>query len=283
MRKTTALLLAAVLLLGLLSGCGREEELEPWTMPKVDTKPTPEPTPTLSYGGGTPERYVWNEATLLRMNDPGADPASVQETYTHTKSLALFPYTFLPAALFAESYAAHPRLSLKKQEHQVMLNAEGQLAEHAYVEYQYLPKNGTEADALYVMAELCSYDEAAAISLEGTYPHILYDGGAKPALSTYYLRDFVLARCGEQRLAQFIRVVPGSYFADARRAAAEAEEAGESYTPARQVFVTVTCGVNMSDEAFIAAVCALLRYSDGSEYPTPEPSRLPVFGEKGAA
>ena len=62
-----------------------------------------------------------------------------------------------------------------------------------------------------------------------------------------------------------------------------AEENGEVYNPARQVFLTVTCGVQMSDEAFTAAVCDLLTFSDGSEIVTPEPSRLPVFGEKGAA
>ena len=45
----------------------------------------------------------------------------------------------------------------------------------------------------------------------------------------------------------------------------------------------MTCGVQMSDEAFTAAVCDLLTFSDGSEIVTPEPSRLPVFGEKGAA
>ena len=39
----------------------------------------------------------------------------------------------------------------------------------------------------------------------------------------------------------------------------------------------------MSDEEFIAAVCTLLRFSDGSEIVTPEPSRLPAKGEKGAA
>ncbi|MBQ9686703.1 MAG: hypothetical protein IJV41_09220 [Oscillospiraceae bacterium] len=283
MRKTIALLLAAVLLALTLAGCGQEKELEPWTMPAVDAKPTPEPTPTLSYGGGTPEKYVWNEAVSFRMNDPGTDPASTQETFTHAKSLTLFPYTFLPAAIFSESYAAYPKLTLKKQEHAVMLDECGALAEHAYIEYVYLPKNGTEADALYVMVELCSYDAAAEISLGGVYPHIGYEEGARPALSTYYLKNFVLARYGEQRLAQVLKLAPSSYFSDAREALREAEETGESYTPARQVFMTVTCGIHMSDEAFVAAVSNLLRYSDGSENPTPEPSRLPVFGEKGAA
>ena len=64
---------------------------------------------------------------------------------------------------------------------------------------------------------------------------------------------------------------------------AEAGEAGEVFVPARQIFLTVSCGLNMSDEEFVAAVTTLLRFSDGSEIVTPEPSRLPVFGEKGAA
>ena len=282
MKKGIALLLA-LLLMAALPGCGREQELEPWEMPAVDAKPTPEPTPTLSYGGGTPERYLWNEAVSFRMNDPGADSASTQETFTHAKSLGLFPYTFLPGSLFSESYAAYPKLTLQKQQHEVMLDASGALAEHAYIEYVYLPKNGGEADALYVMAELCSYDAAVEIGLNGVYPHIGYDGGAQPALSTYYLKNFVLARFGQQRLAQIFRLTPSSYFTDARQAMGEAEEAGESYVPARQVLLTITCGINMSDEEFLAAVSNLLRYSDGSESPTPEPSRLPVFGEKGAA
>lgn len=99
----------------------------------------------------------------------------------------------------------------------------------------------------------------------------------------YYLREFVLAHVGEQRVAQFMRLTPASYFNDARVALAAAEEKGELYIPARQVFLTVTCGLNMSDEEFIAAVCDLLRFSDGSEIVTPEPSHLPAFGEKGAA
>ena len=38
-----------------------------------------------------------------------------------------------------------------------------------------------------------------------------------------------------------------------------------------------------NSEEFIAAVCDLLRFSDGSEIVTPEPSRLPGKGDKGAA
>ena len=103
--------------------------------------------------------------------------------------------------------------------------------------------------------------------------------GARLQLSTYYLRDFVLIRIGEQRAAQILKLTPSSYFTDSRAAM----NADAAFVPARQILLTVTCGVNMSDEEFIAAVCTLLRFSDGSEIVTPEPGRLPVFGEKGAA
>ena len=97
--------------------------------------------------------------------------------------------------------------------------------------------------------------------------------------STYYLKDFVLAKVGEQRVAQILKLTPSSYFSDARR---QSEE-DPGYVPQRQILLTLTCGLNVSDEEFIAAACQLLRFSDGSEIVTPEPSRLPVFGEKGAA
>ena len=89
----------------------------------------------------------------------------------------------------------------------------------------------------------------------------------------------MLIRVGEQRAAQILKLTPSSYFSDSRAALTE----NEDYVPARQILLTVTCGLNMSDEEFIAAVCTLLRFSDGSEIVTPEPSRLPAFGEKGAA
>ena len=159
-----------------------------------------------------------------------------------------------------------------------MLDAAGQLAEHAYVEYTYLPKNGKPDQALYVMAELCSYDAAMAV-YNGAWAHFVMPEGERMQRSTYYLKDFVLAKIGEQRAAQMLKLTPKSYFSDALRAMAD----DESFVPARQILLTVTCGLGMSDEEFAAAVCALLAYSDGSEIPTPEPSRLPVFGEKGAA
>ena len=283
MKRRNALMLALALLLSLaLAGCRREETLEPWTMPQVDVKPTPEPTAAPAFGGGNPERFVWNEAAFLNMSVPGADPASIQQTCSHKQSLALFPYNFLPAAIFSESYSGHERLSLQKTQHDVMLDGDGQLAEHAYVEYVYLPKSGKAEAGLYVQAELCGYDAAREI-YDGHYPHLVLPEDTRLQRSSYYLREFVLLRVGQQRAAQFMRLTPGSYFNDARAAMAAAEEKGELYIPARQVFLTVTCGLEMSDEEFTAAVCDLLRFSDGSEIVTPEPSRLPVFGEKGAA
>jgi hypothetical protein len=281
MKKQIAALLA-LLLLFTLAGCRREEELEPWTMPAVDTKPTPVPTAAPSFGVSNPERIVWNEAAYLNMDQPGAAPDSVLQTLTHRQTAALYPYNFLPASVFGESYAAYDKLSLKKTEHQVLLDGTGALAEHAWVEFVYLPKSLKPEEGLYVMAELCSYDAAYEI-YGGVYPHVLMPAGERLQSSSSYLRDFVLFRVGQQRAAMMLKLVPSSYFADAQRAMAEAAEAGEPFTPSRQVFLTVTCGLGMSDEEFTAAVTTLLRFSDGSEIVTPEPSRLPVFGEKGAA
>ena len=278
MRRMIALLLTVVTLCPLLTACRKEEPLEPWVMPTVDVKPTPVPTAAPSFGGGSPESYVWNEAALLLMNNPGAAPGSTQEKYTHKQCAALFPYNFLPSAIFGESYSPYPKLSLKKTDHDVMLDGAGQLAEHAYIEYQYLPKSGKEEDGLFVMAELCSMEAAQEI-YNGLYPHLMMPQGERLRLSTYYLKDFVLAKIEEQRIAQILKLTPSSYFADARRAIAE----DPGFVPQRQILLTVTCGLNMSDEEFIAAACQLLRFSDGSEIVTPEPSRLPVFGEKGAA
>lgn len=277
MKKGIALLLVCLLVLP-LSGCRQEQELGPWQMPVVDAKPTPVRTPAPAFGGGSPERYLWNEAAFLRMNDPGAAPDSVSVTGTHKQVMTLFPYNFLPSAVFGESYAAYEKLSLKKTEHDVMADPGGHLAEHAYVEFCYLPKSGREEDGLYVMAELCSFEAAQEI-YNGNYPHLVMPEGERLQLSTYYLKDFVLAKVGEQRVAQILKLTPASYFNDARLAMAE----DETFVPARQVLLTVTCGLDMSDEEFIAAVCYLLRFSDGSEIVTPEPSRLPGKGEKGAA
>lgn len=278
MKRMIACLLALCLLCPALTACRKETELEPWEMPAVDAKPTPVRTPLPTFGGGSPEQFVWNEAALLLMSNPGAARDSVQETYTHKQCLALFPYTFLPSAVFGESYSAYEKLSLKKTNHDVMLDAAGQLAEHSYIEFQYLPKSGKEDEGLYVMAELCSMDAAQEI-YNGSYPHLMMPQGERLQVSTYYLKDFVLARVEEQRVAQILKLTPSSYFADAHNRMAE----DAAYVPQRQILLTLTCGLNMSDEEFIAAACYLLRYSDGSEIVTPEPSRLPKMGEKGAA
>ncbi|MBR7074415.1 MAG: hypothetical protein IKI39_04815, partial [Oscillospiraceae bacterium] len=154
MKRMIALLLALCLICPMLTACRKEEPLEPWEMPTVDSKPTPVPTAAPSFGGGSPERYVWNEAALLLMNNPGAAPTSKQETYSHRQCLALFPYNFLPSAIFGESYAGYERLGIKRTDHAVLLDENGQLAEHSYIEFQYLPKSGKEDEGLYVMAEL---------------------------------------------------------------------------------------------------------------------------------
>ena len=276
MKAWIAVLLVLTLLLP-LAGCGQEQELEPWEMPAVDAPPTPVRTPIPSFGGGSPERYVWNEADFLNMSLPGA-VAARQENFTHRQTLALFPYNFLPSAVFGSSHTAYDTLSIKRTSHEVMLDENGELAEHAYVEFAYLPKSGKEDEGLYVMAELCSYREALDI-YNGNYPHLILPEGESLRLSTWYLKEFALARVGEQRAAQLMKLTPASYFTDSQQRLSE----DASFVPARQIFLTVTCGLKMSDEEFLAAVTELLGFSDGSEIVTPEPSRLPVFGEKGAA
>ena len=285
MRNKIALLLAVLMLASaLLCGCGEEKTLEPWTMPAVDAKPTVEPTPIPTYGGGSPEEYIWNEAESFDMSDPGAALESVQETLSHNDCLALFPYNFLPTALFTESYSAYQRLNRQKTNHDVLRDPnDGGLAEHSYVEFVYLPSGRDETRGLTVMAELCSYDAVSDMYFQRIYPHISYPEQAKPQLSKYYLDSFVLARFGDVRLAQILKLPSSSYFTDAEKAAADAAENGEEYVPARQILLTITCGETMSDEEFIAAVCTLLKFSDGSEITTPEESHLPVPGEKGAA
>lgn len=176
MRNKIALLLAVLMLASaLLCGCGEEKTLEPWTMPAVDAKPTEEPTPVPTYGGGSPEEYIWNEAESFNMSDPGAAPESVQETLSHNDCLALFPYNFLPTALFTESYSAYQRLNRQKTNHDVLRDPnDGGLAEHSYVEFVYLPSGRDETRGLTVMAELCSYDAVSDMYFQRIYPHISY-------------------------------------------------------------------------------------------------------------
>lgn len=284
-RKIAFLLVLCLLLPMLLCGCGKEKELEPWTMPVVDSKPTPVPTAAPAFGGnGTAESYVWNDAESFNMSDPGVAADCIEESRTHSQCTALFPYNFLPSAIFAESHSVYDKLSLKKQNHDVMLDAnDASLAEHAYVEFLYAPKSNKTENSITVMAELCSYQAAYDIYQSRLYPHVSFPDGAKPALSRYYFKDFVLFRYGDVRFAQVLKLTPTSYFSDTEARMADAAESGESYIPQRQILLTVSCGENMSDEEFIAAVSYLVQFSDGSEKPPVEEHKLPGKGEKGAA
>ena len=279
-KSLIALLLLCALL---LSGCGKKEELGQWEMPAVDSKPTVAPTAMPSYGGGSPEIYYWNEAQYFSMADPGVSEDAVQDKYGPNDTKALFPYNFLPSSIFSESYSSYDKLSFKKTNHEVMLSpADSSLAENSYVEFVYSPKSGKESESLFVYAELLSYEQAETIYNEKIYPHIAYADGARAVHSRYYLKDFVLAKYGEQRIAQIFKLNPSSYFSDVLAQRAAAEENGEVYVPQRQILLTISCGVDMSDEEFIAAVTTILSFSDGSEIPPVDDGR-PKPGEKGYA
>ena len=283
MKRYKSLIALMLLLCLLLSGCGKKEELGAWEMPTVDSKSTVAPTAIPSFGGGSPETYVWNELEYFSMTDPGADPESLQEKYGPKDTAALFPYNFLPATIFSESYSNYKKLTLQKTNHEVMLNPlDGSLAENSYVEYVYAPQNGKDSQSLYVYAELLSFEQAEKVYNEKLYPHTSYAEGARPQHSRYYLKDFVLAKCGQQRVAQIMKLTPSSYFVDVQAARLAAEQNGEVYVPQRQILLTVTCGLDMSDEEFIAAVCTILQFSDGSEKPVEDDGR-PKPGEKGYA
>ena len=268
MKKYKSLIALMLLCCLALSACGKEEELGAWEMPTVDAKPTAAPAAVPSYGGGSPEIYVWNDAVYFNMADPGVSPEAVQDKYGPNDTKGLFPYNFLPASIFGESYSNYDKLSFKKANHEVMLDpVDNSLAANSYVEFVYAPKSGKETESLYVLAELLSYEQTATIYNEKVYPHISYAESARPAHSRYYLKDFVLAKYGEQRVAQILKLTPNSYFTDVQAALVAAEQNGEVYVPQRQILLTVTCGVDMSDEEFIAAVTTLLNFSDGSEKP----------------
>ena len=283
MKRYKSLIALMLLCCLALSACGKEEELGQWEMPQVDAKPTVAPTAMPSFGGGSPEIYVWNEAVYFNMADPGVAEDAVQDKYGPNDTKALFPYNFLPASIFGESYSSYDKLTFKKENHEVMLKpADNSLAENSYVQFIYAPKSGKDTESLYVMAELLSYEQATTVYNEKSYPHISYADGARPSHSRYYLKDFVLAKYGEQRIAQIFKLYPSSYFTDAQAAIVAAEQNGEVYVPQRQIMLTVTCGVDMSDEEFIAAVTTLLTFSDGSEVPVVDDGK-PKPGEKGYA
>ncbi|MEI3102189.1 MAG: hypothetical protein V8T45_10790 [Oscillospiraceae bacterium] len=58
---------------------------------------------------------------------------------------------------------------------------------------------------------------------------------------------------------------------------------GRSRLP-QEVLLSFTCGEDMSDEEFIAAVCRIWQYGAGNDpVPPVETPSLPQRGEKGAA
>lgn len=271
------------LLLICLLFCACSRELEPWEMPQVDAAPTAAPTaaPSLSSGSG-PEKYVWNEALSFSMASPGVTGDRVQQELSHSKSLLLFGQSLLPDAIFTESHSQYTPRSLQKAQHTVLVDSEGALMENAYVEYVYLPKNGNMKRSITVMAELCIHETLLQIQQRSLTPHTVFGEGVVPAVSSYYLDDFLLFKVGDTRYAQAM-VLPGSYFS---RVAAMERALGEDEELAlpRQAVLSFTCGEDVSDEEFISAVCKIWKHGSGIAPEVPvETPRLPQPGEKGAA
>lgn len=262
-----------------LSACG---ELDAWEMPQVDAAPTPPPTTAPVYSTSSPVNYVWNEALAFNMSDPGVTGERIEQELSHSASLALFPSALLPEAIFTESRSQYDPLRLQKVKHSVLVDAEGGLAENAYVEYVYLPKNGNEKRGLTVMAELCSHDTLMEIYQQRLYPHASYAQDVWPQASSYYLENFMLIKVGDVRYAQAL-VLPEAYFSKVSSLEAALEDGQELALP-RQALLNFTCGEDMSDEQFIAAVCRIWQYGAGTDpIPPVETPKLPVAGEKGAA
>ena len=275
------ILLPIVLLLCLLlCACG---ELEPWEMPVLDAAPTPSPMPS-PKPSGQPVSYLWNQASSYDMADPGVTTARFPTKLSHKETLALFGQDLLPSQLFSESYSRYEPLYLQKAEHDVILDAEGQLAENAYVEFHYLPSKGDEKKGLTVMVELCSHETVDKLSNEGYLPHVHLAEDSSFVYSSYYLERFSLFKVGSQRWAQAL-VLPDGYISKAASALAKAqalEEQGKQAPPLpRQALLSFTCGEEMSDQQFIEAVCKLWQSGSGID-PDP-PKATPAPGEKGAA
>lgn len=263
--------------------CACAKELEPWEMPQVDAAPTAAPTAAPSFSAGSgPENYVWNEALSFNMGSPGVAGERVQQELSHSKSLQLFGQELLPDSIFTESRSPYTPRTLQRSQHTVLVDSEGALMENAYVEYVYLPKNGNEKRSITVMAELCSHETLLQIQQRRLNPHTVFGEGVTPAVSSYYLDDFLLFKVGELRYAQ-AAVLPQSYFSrvdSVERALGE----DEALSLPRQVLLSFTCGESVSDEEFISAVCKIWKYGSGIAPETPvETPRLPQPGEKGAA
>ncbi len=276
MKRIILPLLVAVCL---LSGCG---DTGPWEMPQVDAAPTVPPTTAPVFSSASPETYIWNDIQSFNMSDPGVSGDRFEQELSHKESVALFGSSFLPDAIFTESRSPYKPLNLKKTSHQVIVDSEGQLQENAYVEYVYLPSNGNEKMGLTVMAELCSHETVSKIYSQQLTPHAVFADGVSPRVSSYYLDNFMLMKQGDTRYAQAL-VLPTSYFSTVASLESALEEGEELELP-RQVLLSFTCGQDMSDDEFIAAVCRIWRYGTGNDpVPPVETPSLPQRGEKGAA
>lgn len=276
MKRIILPLLVAVCL---LSGCG---DTGPWEMPQVDAAPTVPPTTAPVFSSASPETYIWNDIQSFNMSDPGVSGDRFEQELSHKESVALFGSSFLPDAIFTESRSPYKPLNLKKTSHQVIVDSEGQLQENAYVEYVYLPSNGNEKMGLTVMAELCSHETVSKIYNQQLTPHAVFADGVSPRVSSYYLNNFMLMKQGDTRYAQAL-VLPTSYFSTVASLESALEE-GEKLELPRQVLLSFTCGQDMSDDEFIAAVCRIWRYGTGNDpVPPVETPSLPQRGEKGAA
>lgn len=276
MKRIILPLLVAVCL---LSGCG---DTGPWEMPQVDAAPTVPPTTAPVFSSASPETYIWNDIQSFNMSDPGVSGDRFEQELSHKESVALFGSSFLPDAIFTESRSPYKPLNLKKTSHQVIVDSEGQLQENAYVEYVYLPSNGNEKMGLTVMAELCSHETVSKIYSQQLTPHAVFADGVSPRVSSYYLNNFMLMKQGDTRYAQAL-VLPTSYFSTVASLESALEEGEELELP-RQVLLSFTCGQDMSDDEFIAAVCRIWRYGTGNDpVPPVETPSLPQRGEKGAA
>ena len=276
MKRIILPLLVAVCL---LSGCG---DTGPWEMPQVDAAPTVPPTTAPVFSSASPETYIWNDIQSFNMSDPGVSGDRFEQELSHKESVALFGSSFLPDAIFTESRSPYKPLNLKKTSHQVIVDSEGQLQENAYVEYVYLPSNGNEKMGLTVMAELCSHETVSKIYSQQLTPHAVFADGVSPRVSSYYLNNFMLMKQGDTRYAQAL-VLPTSYFSTVASLESALVEGEELELP-RQVLLSFTCGQDMSDDEFIAAVCRIWRYGTGNDpVPPVETPSLPQRGEKGAA
>lgn len=276
MKRIILPLLVAVCL---LSGCG---DTGPWEMPQVDAAPTVPPTTAPVFSSASPETYIWNDIQSFNMSAPGVSGDRFEQELSHKESIALFGSSFLPDAIFTESRSPYKPLNLKKTSHQVIVDSEGQLQENAYVEYVYLPSNGNEKMGLTVMAELCSHETVSKIYSQQLTPHAVFADGVSPRVSSYYLNNFMLMKQGDTRYAQAL-VLPTSYFSTVASLESALEDGEELELP-RQVLLSFTCGQDMSDDEFIAAVCRIWRYGTGNDpVPPVETPSLPQRGEKGAA